>query len=110
MNEKFINKIQWNEKGLLPCITQQYLTNEILMMAWVNKESLNLTIKTKYAHYFSRSRQKIWKKGESSGNFQFVKKIKLDCDFDTLLFIVQQKNGIACHTGAPNCFFNEIII
>ena len=91
MNEKFINTIKWNEKGLLPCITQQYLTNEILMMAWVNKESLNLTIKTKYAHYFQGQDRKYGKKGESSGNFQYVKKIKLDCDFDTLLWLSIRK-------------------
>ena len=110
MNEKLIESIHWNNKGLIPCVTQHYLTNEILMVAWVNKESLLLTLKTKYAHYFSRSRQKIWKKGEMSGNFQNVKKLKIDCDLDTLLMLVDQKNGIACHTGAPSCFFNEIII
>ena len=110
MNEKFIDSIKWNDKGLIPCVTQQYLTKEILMLAWVNKESLTLTLQTKYAHYFSRSRQKIWKKGETSGNFQKVKKLKIDCDLDTLLMLVDQKNGIACHTGAPTCFFNEIKI
>jgi len=110
MNEKFIDSIKWNDKGLIPCVTQQYLTKEILMLAWVNKESLTLTLQTKYAHYFSRSRKKIWKKGETSGNLQYIKKIKIDCDLDTLLMLVDQKNGIACHTGAPSCFFNEIII
>ena len=110
MNEKLIDLIQWNNEGLIPCVTQHYLTNEILMLAWVNKESLILTLKTKYAHYFSRSRKKIWKKGETSGNFQNVKKLKIDCDLDTMLMLVDQKNGIACHTGAPSCFFNEIII
>ena len=110
MNEKLIDSIQWNDKGLIPCITQQYLTDEILMLAWVNKESLILTLQTKYAHYFSRSRKKIWKKGETSGNFQYIKKIKIDCDFDTLLLIVDQKNDVACHTGSRTCFFNEIKI
>lgn len=110
MNEKFIDSIKWNDKGLIPCVTQQYLTKEILMLAWVNKESLTLTLQTKYAHYFSRSRKKIWKKGETSGNLQYIKKIKIDCDLDTLLMLVDQKNGIACHTGAPTCFFNEIKI
>ena len=110
MNEKLIDSIQWNDKGLIPCVTQHYLTNEVLMVAWVNKESLKLTLKTKYAHYFSRSRKKIWKKGETSGNYQYVKKLKIDCDLDTLLMLVDQKNGIACHTGSPSCFFNEIII
>ena len=88
MNEKLIDSIQWNNKGLIPCVTQHYLTNEILMVAWVNKESLLLTLKTKYAHYFSRSRQKIWKKGETSGQFQHIKEILIDDDQDCLIIKV----------------------
>ncbi|GAB6045496.1 bifunctional phosphoribosyl-AMP cyclohydrolase/phosphoribosyl-ATP diphosphatase HisIE [Caminibacter profundus] len=93
--------------GLVPVIVQDFDTNEVLMLAYMNKEALKLTQTTGYAHYFSRSRNKIWKKGESSGNTQEVKEILIDCDNDTLLLKVKQ-NGVACHTGRKSCFFTNL--
>ena len=100
--------IQFNEKGLVPVITQDYSTNEILMMAWMNDEALSLSIKTNKAVYFSRSRNKLWFKGEESGNYQDIVEIFTDCDHDVILLKVNQKGGIACHTGRANCFFNKL--
>jgi len=93
--------------GLVPVIVQDIDTNEVLMLAYMNKEALELTKKTGYAHYFSRSRNKLWKKGESSGNTQEVKEILVDCDNDTILLKVKQ-NGPACHTGRKSCFFTNL--
>ncbi|GAX87650.1 phosphoribosyl-ATP pyrophosphohydrolase/phosphoribosyl-AMP cyclohydrolase [Lebetimonas natsushimae] len=93
--------------GLVPVVVQDAETNEVLMLAYMNKEALELTKKTGYAHYFSRSRNKIWKKGESSGNTQEVKDILVDCDNDTILLKVKQ-NGVACHTGRKSCFFTKL--
>ena len=101
-----MEKIKLNSKGLIPAIIQQYDTNEVLMLAWMNKESLEETIKTKKTCFWSRSRNKIWRKGETSGNIQLVKDIKFDCDNDTILIKVDSK-GPACHTGENSCFFNE---
>jgi phosphoribosyl-ATP pyrophosphohydrolase/phosphoribosyl-AMP cyclohydrolase len=104
-----LNKIDWQKVGnLLPVIVQEDSTNEVLMMAFMDKEALKLTIKTKKAHYFSRTKQRIWQKGESSGNFQIVKDIFIDCDNDTLLLKVEQVGGIACHTGRKSCFFTRL--
>ena len=94
--------------GLLPCITQDAGTSEVLMMAYMNSEALTLTMSTGLMHYFSRSRNRIWKKGESSGNVQKVKEIFLDCDGDTLLALVEQTGPGACHTGSRTCFFKKI--
>jgi len=103
-----INKIDWEKlDGLLPVIVQDNTSNEVLMMAYMNKEALELTISTKYAHYFSRSKQRLWKKGESSNHTQEVQSILLDCDNDTLLLKVKQ-NGVACHTGRKTCFFTNL--
>ncbi len=99
--------IAWNEQGLLPCIAQDSRSNEVLMLAYMNEEALQLTLQTGMAHYFSRSKQRIWKKGEHSGHTQEVCKLWLDCDRDTLLLHVHQK-GVACHTGAQSCFFTQI--
>jgi phosphoribosyl-ATP pyrophosphohydrolase/phosphoribosyl-AMP cyclohydrolase len=93
--------------GLVPVVVQDADTNEVLMLAYMNKEALELTQKTGFAHYFSRSRNKIWKKGESSGNTQEVKDILIDCDNDTILLKVKQ-NGPACHTGRKSCFFTKL--
>ena len=93
--------------GIIPVITQDNETNEVLMLAYMNKEALELTLKTNYAHYFSRSKQRIWKKGESSNHTQEVISISLDCDNDTVLLKVKQ-NGVACHTGRTSCFFTDL--
>ena len=103
-----VDKIQFNEKGLVPVITQDFVTSEILMMAWMNKEALSLSIKTQKAVYFSRSRQKLWFKGEESGHTQQIIEIYTDCDHDVIMLKVNQKGGIACHTGRANCFFNKL--
>ncbi|AXH08574.1 bifunctional phosphoribosyl-AMP cyclohydrolase/phosphoribosyl-ATP pyrophosphatase [Malaciobacter halophilus] len=103
-----IEQIDWEKmNNLIPVITQEANTNEVLMLAYMNKEALNLTIKTKVAHYFSRSKQRIWKKGESSGHLQNIKEILLDCDNDTILLKVEQI-GVACHTGRKSCFFTNL--
>ncbi len=100
--------IQFNQDGLIPVIAQDFSTNEILMMAWMNEEALSLSIKTKKAVYFSRSRNKLWFKGEESGNSQDIIEIYTDCDQDAILLKVNQKGGIACHTGRAKCFFNKL--
>jgi phosphoribosyl-ATP pyrophosphohydrolase/phosphoribosyl-AMP cyclohydrolase len=100
--------IEWDKNGgLIPVIVQDVDSNEVLMLAYMNEEALNLTQSTKYAHYFSRSKQRIWKKGESSGHTQEVKEILIDCDNDTILLKVKQ-NGVACHTGRKSCFFRNL--
>ena len=101
-------KINFNEAGLIPAIAQDYETNEILMVAWMNIEAFELTLEKKQAVYFSRSRNKLWFKGEESGNMQIVKDIYTDCDNDVILLKVQQVGGIACHTGRESCFFQKI--
>lgn len=106
--EEILQKLQFNQDNLIPVITQEINTKELLMMAWMNLESLKITINSGYATYYSRSRQKLWQKGETSGNMQKVRKITADCDYDCILLEVEQ-SGNACHTGARNCFFNKII-
>ncbi len=103
-----IDTVDWSKQdGLVPVITQDDTTNEVLMLAYMNKEALELTLKTSYAHYFSRSKQRLWKKGESSGHTQAIKSIMMDCDNDTILLKIDQK-GVACHTGRKSCFFTDI--
>lgn len=102
-----INAIDWKTSPLLPVVVQEFHSGEVLMMAYMDQEALALTLSSKIAHYFSRSRQKLWKKGESSGHFQTVKEVYLDCDNDTLLLKVEQ-TGVACHTGRISCFFNRV--
>ena len=94
--------------GLIPAIAQDYKTNEVLMVAYINEESWNETLKTGRATYWSRSRQKLWKKGEESGNVQEVKEILVDCDEDTVIFKVNQIGGAACHEGYASCFFRRL--
>jgi phosphoribosyl-AMP cyclohydrolase len=101
-------KINFNEAGLIPAIAQDFETNEILMVAWMNKEAFELTLEKKQAVYFSRSRNKLWFKGEESGNPPIVKDIYTDCDNDVILLKVEQVGGIACHTGRESCFFQKI--
>ena len=103
-----IEKIQFNETGMVPAIAQDYISGEILMMAWMNKEALSLSIETQQAVYYSRSRQKLWFKGEDSGHSQEIIDIFTDCDHDVILLKVKQNGGIACHTGRANCFFNKL--
>ena len=93
--------------GLVPVVTQEYKTNEVLMLGYMNQEAFDLTCKTKIVHYFSRSKNRIWKKGESSGHIQKVKDLRVDCDNDTILVIVEQVGNSACHTGAKSCFFKS---
>ncbi len=100
-----IELLKFNNDGLIPVIAQCHKTNKVLMMAWMNKESILLTIKKNKVTYFSRSRKKLWEKGETSGNYQILKQLISDCDKDTLLAIVDQK-GVACHTGTRSCFTN----
>ncbi len=109
MDYKLINSIDWDRFALIPVIVQDFQDGTVLMLAYANKEALELTLQTQMAHYYSRSRQKLWKKGEQSGNTQEVKEMYLDCDNDTLLLKVKQ-NGVACHTGHMSCFFNRIDI
>ncbi len=99
--------IDWNKTPLIPAIAQDHESAEILMLAYINEEAYNLTLSTGYAHYFSRSKQRIWKKGESSNHTQEVKDILLDCDADTVIFKIHQ-NGVACHTGRKSCFFTSV--
>jgi len=105
--EEIIKRIDWQKQELLPVIVQDATTNEVLMMAYMNKKALRLSLETKTAHYFSRSKQRIWKKGESSGHTQEIEEFLLDCDNDTLLIKVKQ-NGVACHTGRKSCFFTKL--
>jgi len=102
-----LNDITFNKDGLLPVISQCMNTGKILMMAWMNKEALEKTIKSRNMIYYSRSRSQLWRKGESSGNFQKLHELRLDCDNDTLLALIEQ-TGVACHTGSQSCFFKAL--
>ncbi|MFW5450406.1 MAG: phosphoribosyl-AMP cyclohydrolase [Methylophagaceae bacterium] len=104
----WLNQVKWNDDGLVPVITQEFNSKQVLTLAWMNKEALQLTFETGHAVYWSRSRQKIWHKGEQSGNQQQIKSIRLDCDNDAILLEVVQKGGIACHTGRHHCFFQQL--
>jgi phosphoribosyl-AMP cyclohydrolase len=106
--QMMLDAIKWNSDGLVPAIAQDSASNEVLMLAYMNRESLALTISTGDAHYFSRSRQSLWRKGETSGHVQRVVELRLDCDGDTVLLKVLQSGGIACHTGRRRCFFNRM--
>lgn len=105
----FLDQIKWNDDELVPAIAQDASTGKILMMAWMNRESLALTAKESVAVYWSRSRKQLWRKGESSGHTQIVKAIRLDCDEDVIVLSVEQKGGIACHTGRESCFYRELV-
>ena len=105
--QEVLNRVDWDKSELLPVIVQDVANNEVLMMAYMNREALELSLSTKVAHYFSRSKQRIWKKGESSGHTQTIHSFNIDCDNDTLLIKVTQE-GVACHTGRRSCFFTEL--
>ena len=104
----WLDKIQWDENGLVPVIVQEHKTGKVLMFAWMNREALTLTNESKRTIYWSRSRQKLWRKGEESGHSQLVHEIRLDCDGDVILIDVEQIGGIACHTGRHNCFYKKL--
>ena len=102
------DEIKWDNDGLVPVIAQEQGSGDILMMAWMNRESLGLTVETGHVVYWSRSRQRLWHKGEESGNVQQVREIRLDCDNDVILVTVEQRGGIACHTGRHSCFYKKL--
>jgi len=101
----WLDRVAWNEQGLAPAIAQSVATQRVLTLAWMNRESLAATVESGYATYWSRSRGKLWRKGESSGNLQRVAEVRLDCDNDALLLRVEQVGGVVCHTGRESCFF-----
>jgi phosphoribosyl-AMP cyclohydrolase len=108
MADTWLNKINWSADGLIPAIAQDEKSGKVLMVAWMNREAVKLTAATGEAVYWSRSRKKIWRKGEESGHVQKVKAIYLDCDEDVILLSVEQIGEIACHTGRQSCFFNKL--
>ena len=101
------DNIKWNEHGLVPAIAQDWKTGEVLMLAWMNREAMDLTLREGRAIYWSRSRNRLWRKGEESGNVQQLKELRIDCDADTVLMKVEQVGGIACHTGRRSCFYTR---
>ncbi len=107
MDKSILSEIKFNSEGLVPVITQSYYTGKVLMQAYANKEAVEKTIETGYATYYSRSRKELWVKGETSGNKQKIVKIKIDCDGDSILYLVKDY-GVACHTGEESCFYRNI--
>ncbi|HID79773.1 MAG TPA: bifunctional phosphoribosyl-AMP cyclohydrolase/phosphoribosyl-ATP diphosphatase HisIE [Aquifex aeolicus] len=101
-------ELKFDERGLIPVIAQDYKTGEVRMLAYANREAIEKTLETGYAHYYSRSRQKIWKKGEASGELQKVREIRIDCDGDALIYVIEQEKNKACHTGERNCFYRNL--
>jgi len=108
MNDNWLNKLNWAQDGLVPAIAQERASGRVLTLAWMNRDALKKTFETGEAHYWSRSRRKIWHKGEESGHVQRVLAIRLDCDDDAVLLEVEQTGGIACHTGRHSCFFQRL--
>ena len=108
-NNSFLDEVRFDSQGLIPAIAQDHQSNEVLMVAWMNRESLALTASENRAVYWSRSRQKLWRKGEESGHVQQIKEIRLDCDQDVIILKVEQLGGIACHTGRRSCFYRQLI-
>ena len=104
----WLDEVRWNAQGLAPAIAQDATRLRVLTLAWMNKEALERTAATREAHYWSRSRGKLWRKGESSGYVQHVREIRLDCDNDAILLLVDQQGGISCHTGHERCFFRRL--
>ena len=105
---EWLDKVRWDANGLVPVIAQEASTNDVLMFAWMNREALAKTIETGRAVYFSRSRRRLWFKGEESGHVQHVHEVRLDCDEDVVLLKVEQVSGIACHTGRHSCFYRAV--
>ena len=108
MSSDWLSAVAFDANGLLPAIAQDYQTGRVLMVAWMNADALTETAATRRAVYWSRSRQRLWRKGEESGHQQIVHDIRLDCDGDVILLTVEQKGGIACHTGRESCFFRRL--
>lgn len=107
MNVDWLEEIKWTDDGLVPAIAQDAQSGRVLMFAWMNRESLALSVEKGEAVYYSRSRQKLWHKGEESGHIQKIQSLRLDCDGDVILMDIEQVGGIACHTGRERCFFKE---
>ena len=108
MKDGWLNKVNWAADGLVPAVAQEAGSGRVLTVAWMNREALSRTAQTGEAHYWSRSRRKLWRKGEESGHVQKIKSIRLDCDEDVVLLEVEQVGGIACHTGRHSCFFQKL--
>jgi len=108
MKDDWLNKINWAQDGLVPAVAQEAGSGRVLNVAWMNREALGKTVQSGEAYYWSRSRRKLWRKGEESGHVQKVKAIRLDCDEDVILLEVEQTGGIACHTGRHSCFFQQL--
>lgn len=108
MSDEWLDAIKWDADGLVPAVAQEATTGKVLMLAWMNREALSATVKEGRAVYWSRSRAKLWRKGEESGHVQVVTDIRLDCDNDAVLLLVEQRHGIACHTGRERCFFQSL--
>ena len=106
--EEWLSQVVWTKEGLVPAIAQDFQSGRVMMMAWMNREALTATAINGKAVYWSRSRERLWVKGETSGHEQIVKEIRLDCDYDTVLLLIEQRGGIACHTGRESCFFNVL--
>ena len=104
----FLDEVPWNGEGLIAVVTQDSKSDRVLTVAWMNRDALKATVETKQAVYWSRSRKKLWRKGEESGNVQKVVEVRLDCDSDAVLLRVEQAGGIACHTGRESCFFRKL--
>jgi phosphoribosyl-AMP cyclohydrolase len=108
MSDAWLDKLKWSPDGLVPAVAQEAGSGRVLTVAWMNREALGKTVQTGEAHYWSRSRRKLWRKGEESGHVQKVKSVRLDCDEDAVLLEVEQAGGIACHTGRHSCFFQRL--
>jgi len=108
VKDDWLNKVNWAQDGLVPAVAQEAGSGKVLTVAWMNREALGRTVQSGEAHYWSRSRRKLWRKGEESGHVQKVKAIRLDCDEDVILLEVEQTGGIACHTGRHSCFFQRL--
>jgi phosphoribosyl-AMP cyclohydrolase len=108
MDSAWLDEIKWSADGLVPAIAQDAASGEVLMVAWMNRESLALSLQEGRAIYWSRSRQRLWRKGEESGHVQLLRELRLDCDGDVLLMKVEQLGGVACHTGRRHCFFRRL--
>jgi phosphoribosyl-AMP cyclohydrolase len=108
MTAAWLDEVPWNEQGLIPVVTQEFTTGRVLTLAWMNREALAETAQSGEAVYWSRSRKKLWRKGEESGHTQKVRELRLDCDADAILLKVDQAGGIACHTGRESCFFRKL--